>query len=129
MDRLPNRVILKGERLVQDRKICDCIIFAIYEGAKGNLIVSIVELKSKTIDVDSVVKKLTNGSQVALNILAKCRKDLKNTKFYHIVLSKGESPSKLKTLKRRKIHLYGKQYGIIHRSCGVSLWKIIQKFA
>ena len=128
LDRLPNRVILKGERLVQDRKICDCIIFAIYEEAKGNLIVGIVELKSKTVDVDSVVKKLTNGSELALNILENCQKDLRNLKFYHVILSKGESSSKLKTLKRRKILFRGKRYNIIHKRCGESFWQIVRRF-
>ncbi len=128
LDSLPHRIIFKGEKLVQTRKICDCIIFAIYEGLKGNLIVGIVELKSKTVDTNNVVQKLTNGSQVAMNILSKCKMVREKLKFYPIVLAKRWKPSELKTLKKRKIPIADRKYNIIHEKCSRRFREIIQKY-
>ena len=55
------RIIFKGEHAVcqalgKDKKACDCIIFT----DKRSLVVSVVELKSKTIDYQAVKEKFDN---------------------------------------------------------------------
>ena len=55
------RIIFKGEQAVcqalgKDKKACDCIIFT----DKRSLVVSVVELKSKTIDYQAVKEKFDN---------------------------------------------------------------------
>jgi len=68
LDGLKNYVVLKGEVICHDRKICDYIIFKI----NSSIIIGIVELKSKTAHPGEIEEKLTNGSKMALNILTEC---------------------------------------------------------
>jgi hypothetical protein len=94
LDGLGQHVVLKGERLCTDRKICDCIIFA----KDTYIVVGIVELKSKTVHPSAVVKKLENGSDLAQFIVEKCTDSPMNLEFYHIVLAKRWSTSAYRTI-------------------------------
>ena len=58
-------VILKGENLVSQTKICDCIIF------QNNKKITMVELKSSSLNVSSILEKLTNGGEKSLEIADK----------------------------------------------------------
>jgi hypothetical protein len=56
---LPLYVLLKGEKLVTDRKMCDCVIFV----DKRPVLTALVELRSKTTHVDVVIEKLANAHE------------------------------------------------------------------
>ncbi len=125
LDGLGNRIVLKGEIIYEDRKICDCIIFA----GDNCIIIGIVELKSKTIHSSEIREKLENGSEIALDILEKCSSNRVKFEFYHVVLSKGWRSAEHKIISRRnKIKVRGKRYDIIPKRCGVSFSMIISSF-
>ena len=121
---LGEHVVLKGEKIYRDRKMCDCIIFVV----NGSVIVGIVELKSGTVDSKDVIKKLTNSSEVALNILKKCTDNHADFRFYHIVLCNARWKTiELKNMKKG-LKVRGKKYSIIAKRCGISFSAIISKF-
>ena len=122
LDGLSNFIILKGERICKNRKICDCIIFII----KNCIIIGIVELKSKTVHAREILKKLHNGSVTALRILKKCSNKEIKKEFYHLVLCKGwSSSSEYIKLTKEKIIIEGKRYNIIPKRCGISFSALI----
>jgi hypothetical protein len=114
--------VLKGERICQDRRICDCIIFT------GGIIIGIVELKSKTAHSSEIEEKLTAGSEIALNILEGCSDNDIKFEFYHLVLAKKWHSSEYKVITSRKIVVRGKRYDIIPKRCGVSFSAVISGF-
>lgn len=118
---LSNHIVLKGETICQNRRICDCIIFT--EG----IIIGIVELKSRTVHSSEIEEKLTNGSEIALNILDECNNDMK-FEFYHLVLAKKWHSSEYKVITSRKIVVRGKRYHVIPKRCGISFSAIISDF-
>ena len=120
LDGLSNYVVLKGEKICRDHKICDCIIYI----KKDHIIICMVELKSKTVDSSEVEEKLTNGSVIALDILGRYDECMK-VKFYHLVLSKRWRTSEYRVLTSRKIIVRGKKYDIIPKRCGVSLSEVV----
>ncbi|MGC8932751.1 MAG: hypothetical protein ACP5KE_09110 [Candidatus Methanodesulfokora sp.] len=117
---LNNYVILKGEKICRDKKMCDCIIFA----DRSPVLIGVVELKSRTADPDEVEEKLTNGSQMALDILERCcgRVDFR---LYPIVLSKSWRPSEYILIAKKRIEIRGRKYRITLKSCGDELLAII----
>ena len=119
---LKNYVILKGEKVCKNIKISDCIIFK----GNGDLIIGIVELKSKTIHANDILKKLNNGSEIALNILKKYSKNLKY-EIYHIVLAKRWNSTELETITKRKISIDGKGHKIINGRCGNMFSDLVEK--
>ncbi|MEW6201738.1 MAG: hypothetical protein AB1546_07175 [bacterium] len=124
LDRLKNYVVLKGEKLEQKSKICDCIIFAMEE----QLIVGMVELKSRTIHVRELVEKLTNGTKIAFYILNKCNYTQKQFEFYHLVLAKHRHRADHNKLTRKeKVKIRGKEYKILSKKCGESFSTIIKQ--
>lgn len=121
---LDKYVVLKGERVCRDRKMCDCIIFK----ARGYIIIGIAELKSKTAHSSEIVEKLTNGSEIALDILKEGVIKYKRSLMYqfcHLVLCKKWHTSEYKVISREKITVKGKRYDIILKRCGVSFSEII----
>ena len=120
---LSNHVVLKGEKICTDRKICDCIVFAI----DNCVIIGIVELKSKDIHASEIVKKLTNGSEIALNILERCKSNYMKFEFYHLVLWKSCDPTEYEVITSRRIIIRGKKHKIIPKRCGSSFSEIISK--
>ena len=119
-------VVLKGEGLYRDRKMCDCIIFL----AGNSVVIGIVELKSKTAHSTEIIEKLTNSSEAALDILKKCTDSQIDFEFFHIVLCKGWSPSELRKLKNRRIEVRGKgeKFSIVTKRCGVTFSSIVSEF-
>jgi hypothetical protein len=97
---LSDYVILKGERICNNRKICDCIIFTMGD---EYIVIGVVELKSRTAHSSEIEEKLTNGSEVALNILEKCNDEHLKFDFYHTVLSKKWSSSELRIIESKRI--------------------------
>jgi len=118
-------VILKGEKICSDRKICDCIIFV---NQNNTLIVGIVELKSKHIDASGIKEQLTNGSESALKILKKCPDTYNVSEFYPIVLAKGWGrTSKHVMIRNTKIQFGSEKRRIITKKCGDSFLEIISQ--
>ena len=120
---LNNYIILKGEKMCIDRKICDCIIFI----SENYITVGIVELKSKTVHASEIVEKLTNGLKIALNILNECNGNCILNEFYLIVLHKSIHISEYQKIIRSRIELEGKKYNIIPKKCGTSFSALISK--
>ena len=119
------QVILKGEKICSDRKICDCIIFV---NQNDTIIVGIVELKSKHIDASAIEEQLTNGSKIALKILKKCPDTYNESNFYPIVLAKGWGrASKHAVMNNIKIQFGSKRRRIITKKCGDSFLEIISQ--
>lgn len=121
LNALSNYVILKGEKISQGCRICDCIVFIFAK----EIIIGIVELKSKTVHSSEIKEKLTNGSEIALNILEGCNNNRIKFEFYHVVLAKRWHSSEYKAVTSKKIMVRGKRYDIIAKKCGESLSTII----
>lgn len=118
-------VVLKGEKICIDRKICDCIIFV---NQNNKLIVGIVELKSKHIDASGIKEQLTNGSKSALKILKKCPGTYDESEFYPIVLAKGWGrASRHAMIRNTKIQFGSEKRRIITKKCGDSFLEIISQ--
>jgi hypothetical protein len=113
---------LKGEKICRNRKICDCIIFI---ERNGKIIVVIVELKSKTIDVNEVVEKFQNASQVASEILNSCNSGNHKVDFFPIVLAKKWRNIERKKLTDERIEFRNRNYLILPKSCGTPLNQIL----
>ena len=122
---LSNSVILKGDGICKDHKICDCIIFT--PGGEY-VVIGIIELKSRTVHASEIEEKLTNGSEVALDILEKCNDEHLKFDFYHIVLSKEWSSSELRMIESKRIRVGGKEYNIITKKCELSFPELISRF-
>jgi len=116
-----NYVILKGERMCKDRKICDCIIFT----SDNYIIVGIIELKSKTVHSSEIIVKLTNGLKIALDILKECNDNCMMYEFYPIVLCKSWHTSEYRIIIKRKIKIKGKRYNILPKKCGITFSTVI----
>ncbi len=128
---LGDRVVLKGEEISQARQahkppMCDCIIFVV----DSSIIIGIVELKSKTVDVSQVEKKLVNSSRIALNIVEKYTDNRAEIEFYHLVLCKRWRHAEHREIKGKRIRVRGKKkgYSIITKRCGISFSEAISEF-
>lgn len=118
---LNDYIIMKGERICIDRKMCDCIIF------KNNniIIIGIVELKSKNPHVNDIEEKLNNSSAKAIEIFEQyCERNIK-FELCHIVLAKRWKPPEYDLIKSKKIRIRGKRYDIIPKKCGDSFSTLI----
>lgn len=95
-------VILKGENLSPSgEKRCDCII--IFENDE-EVRVAILELKSKTLEANKVVKKLSNCYRLIQRMLQKDYGAQKKITFRFATYSGGgRKPSELKTFGTKKI--------------------------
>lgn len=118
-------LLLKGEKINNDKKMCDCIIFIEEEIYSGS---SIVELKSKTVHVNEVIQKLSNSAETALNLWKECSKKINKFELYPIVLAKKWRNSEYKTLTSKKISVGGKKYYIVPGKCGSSLLDLLKRF-
>lgn len=125
LDGLGNHVVLKGEFICKDRKICDCIIFV----QNRHVIIAIAELKSRVAHSVEILEKLRNGSEIALDILEHCSQAHVEFEFYHIVLAKSWSTSEYRVITNRKIRVRGKKYSIIPKRCGCSLSDLISRLS
>ena len=124
LDGLRDRVVLKGEELCQDRKMCDCIIFIV----DSSVVIGVAELKSKTIRTSAVADKLANGSEIALDIFEKYAGRRMKLRIYHLLLHSGLDSSERRKIERKRIKVRGKGYDIITKPCGVHLSAVISQF-
>lgn len=122
LENIRNHIILKGEKICRNRKICDCIIFI---ERNGKIIVVIVELKSRTVRVNEVVQKLQNASQEASRILNSCSSGNYKVDFLPIVLAKKWINIERKKLTDERIEFRNRNYLILPKSCGTPLHQIL----
>ncbi|MHA1610160.1 MAG: hypothetical protein ACTSUJ_09220 [Candidatus Njordarchaeales archaeon] len=119
-------IILKGEKLCQSEKVCDCIIFA--QKLLEDVTIGLIELKSRTAHFQEIEEKLAGGARLALRILDEISIRRLNVGLYPIVLAKSWRIHEYQILINRRIKVGGKQYRIIPKKCGSSLLKILQMF-
>ena len=121
---LRDYVILEGEALVQNKKICDCIFFARLDG----LVVCVVELKAGEVShAKDVVKKLANGAAAALDIIRKCGGKGGRFELLAFVLSGGMSSSAYRVLTRHCVKVGGECYPIATGRCGAALADLVRR--
>ncbi len=119
---LSNHIILKGEKICNDRRICDCIIFTIED---EQVVIGIIELKGRTAHSSEIEEKLTNGLEIASDILEQCNIERFKSEFYLIALCKSLKSSEYRIISSRKIYFRGKRYDIIPKKCGLSFFNLI----
>ena len=118
---IPHRIIVKGERVCDD-KICDCIIFSeTTEGIK----VCAVELKSKRLHARDIPEKFCNCAHTAFNIFKNC--NIEAPIPFFLVLHKGTKSSEHQVLSRKRVNFNGKDYPIRIRRCGSSLSNLFEE--
>lgn len=124
LDGLRNRVVLKGEEICQDRKMCDCIIFVV----NSSVIIGIVELKSKTVHTSEVADKLTNSSEIAFGIFEKYADKHTKPRIHYLLLHKGLDPSEHRKIQKRRIEVRGEERNIVTIPCGDFFSRVISDF-
>ena len=117
-------VILKGEKIVQSYRICDCLIFIIKE---ETLIIAIVELKRKSINVSVIREKFENTIDL-LNDIVNNLNLRRPKKFFPILLYEDMRGSEFVMLKNLKLHFACKTHSLIIENCGTNLLKIMGKY-
>lgn len=118
---LTDYVVLNGDRICPDRRMCDCIVFS----EARDLILGIVELKGRTVHANEVIDKLTNASEVAVAILESANRGHLSFQMYHLVLAKRWSTSEYAVLKQKRITVRGRRRYIIPKRCGISFCELI----
>ena len=124
LSNLGTYAVLKGEKICQDRKMCDCIIFVV----DGSVVIGLVELKGKTVHASAVVEKLTNSSEIALDILDEYGDKRAENVLCHFVLHRGLDSSERRKIGRSRIRIRGKAYDIKTKRCGTSFSAVISDF-
>lgn len=120
--KLPRHAILKGEILVADRPMCDCVIVI----DSSPVVVALVELRSRSVDATKVVKKLQNATAVATQIMA--RIGLTDYVLAHMVLARGWRTSEYRVLTSNSVAHLGRHYHILPRRCGCELNDVLKVF-
>lgn len=115
------RYVFRGEEMTQhvlgrQEKACDCFIFVI----KGTLVVSLVELKSKTLDYSAIMAKFENGIEVVDLLLKHQTTDYR---IVPILLAKsfGTKISNNPKARRLSVRIHGKKKSIVYGKCGMQL--------
>jgi hypothetical protein len=116
-----HRIILKGEKLCPNQRICDNIIFV--ENAVIKVV--LVEFKRRNVDVGRVIEKLENCSEMALSIIGEF---YGNTSFdlCHVVISRSWRPHEYRILQSRRLTIRGRRFFINIKSGNCSLSTILQ---
>ena len=118
-----NHIMLKGEKL-SNEMVCDCIIFK----KNNTLVIGLVELKSKTLHVRDIYKKLVNGAKIATSILSKYKKAIEEIKLIPVVLHKSIDPMETRELGQKKYTIKhgGQNLYIRSRKCGTRFSELIR---
>jgi len=125
LDGMNEHIILKGERLCSNQKICDCFVF-VEEVDLG--IVALIELKSRSVHASEIEEKLENSLERAIEILNDCSVSVKDVRIYLIVLAKNWRTVEHRKIGRLTINIRGIKEGIITGKCDISLRDIILKY-
>lgn len=120
---LSNFVILKGESVLPDTKVCDCIIF--HDVSIPHLI--IVELKRGHVHPSEIKEKFTN----TLNWISYTEKQLCSLDDYRVVLlllhGRGISKSDNASLRAHTFRFKGKRHSLQIMSCHVQLADLYER--
>lgn len=109
-------VVLKGELVASDRRMCDCLVFV----AARPIVIGVAELKSRVAHANEVMEKLCNGSTVAVNILRRYTQG-HDYRLCHVVLSRRWNVPEYRVITGRWIFVGGKRYPVLAKRCGFSL--------
>jgi hypothetical protein len=117
--------IIDGDSLIGDQaKSADCIVLALH---KKHRIVAIIELKSKVVYAEDVVRKIQETTNFLTGIMKELSFSPDKTSFYPIIFSKRirsvESPQFLKPANR--VTFLGKKYFVARKRYDVPLSDII----
>ncbi|MCX5637423.1 MAG: hypothetical protein NTX52_06990 [Planctomycetota bacterium] len=121
LNHLANRVVLRGESICGDRKICDYLVFV----ADGNIVIGVVELKGKTVHASEAIEKLANGTEIALQMFDQCTNNRPKFQIYPLVLAKSWDTSQYEVLTSRTFTVRGVKCRILPKRCGVSFSEVI----
>jgi len=124
LDGMNERIILKGECLCSNQKICDCFVF-VEEVDLG--IVALVELKSRSVHASEIEEKLENSLERAIEILDDCGVSVGDVRIYLIVLAKNWRSEEHRKIRRSSIKIRGIEEGIITGKCDNLLRDIISR--
>jgi len=95
--------------------------------ADQDMLIGIAELKGKTAHADEITEKLTNASEIAVEILERIAGHFTRFDMYHMVLAKEWDPSEHRVLSKRKITVRGKRCDIVLKRCGGSFSEMIAR--
>ena len=114
---LPKYVILKGEALAgQKSAVCDCIVF----DARHRLTVSLIEIKSSSLDADKIKRQFEGGGRKALEIAGKL--GCPEPRLAVALVAKNYSKwTQYGALLRTKVSIGRKKHPILLRTCGARL--------
>jgi len=124
LDDLRPFILLKGEKVRPQQRMCDCIVFL----ERDSLIMAMAELKSGTVDVSQVVEKLRNGSRAAIAIVHAASGTQRDIGACFVVLARRwhRSEHKLLTHKSNRIRVEGTKHPILPRRCGTRLSGLLE---
>ena len=111
-------VILKGEKISDKERMCDCIIF----DGKNDVSVSLVELKCRMSHAPKIAQKLNNGGKRAEDILE--QEGLRVGTVTVAILARWFHRQDFAILKGLSVAVNGRKYRIHACRCGTSLKSI-----
>jgi len=115
MKEIGSKVIFNFEGTCQQVRMCDCIIFI---EAEGGLLVVVVELKSRTVEAENVLKQLQSCTRVAERILAIVTKDCRDVKFGAVVLARRLHSTEHAMLSKTSLLFQGKKKFVLPKTYG-----------
>ncbi len=125
-----NYIILKGEKICQNGKMCDCIIII---ESKDAISFIIVELKNKCAKVSDIEEKFDRGflkiSELEQFFLSTCKKPKKKCKIFPVIIVESWRVQEKKMLKSRRIPYKGHNYDIYDGKCNSFLKDIMLRQA
>jgi len=117
-------LLLKGDVVRTDVKMCDCIIFL--DSPSPTIVLA--ELKGKTVHASEAQEKIQNAAAVAAEITAKCETFRSCSRLLALVLARKWTVSAQKVLGRLRVTFAGRRYRIHHARCGKALSCLLAKF-
>jgi len=117
-------LLIKGDLVRSDVKMCDCIIFL--QTPAPTLVLA--ELKAKTVHAREVGEKMRNAVGTLADLIARCPSLGTCSRFLALALAKGWTRSELKMLAQEHVTFAGNKHRIRHARCGARLSELLQKF-
>lgn len=114
---MPRNVVLRGEKLVPNSSICDCIVF----DGRGGLTVSLIELKSSNLDVDRIKTQLQSAVSESARIIRSLGFSGRYTVFPILLAKSYGQRTQSQSLKQIKIKIANKSCNIQLKICGANL--------
>ncbi len=117
-------LLVKGDLLRSDVKMCDCIIFL--QTPAPTLVLA--ELKAKTVHAREVGEKMRNAVDTLADLIARCPSFRACSRFLALALAKRWTRSERKMLEQEQVSFAGKEHDIRHVRCGARLSELLQRF-